>query len=42
MCGALALVETLQAKMRVLLVPRLLGVAALAALLGVVARGVGG
>jgi formate hydrogenlyase subunit 4 len=36
------LVETLQAKMRVLLVPRLLGVAALAALLGVVARGVGG
>ncbi|HEY5457211.1 MAG TPA: NADH-quinone oxidoreductase subunit H [Acidothermaceae bacterium] len=42
MCGALALVETFQAKMRVLLVPRLLGVAALAALLGVVARGVGG
>jgi formate hydrogenlyase subunit 4 len=42
MCSALALVETLQAKMRVLLVPRLLGVAALAALLGVVARGVGG
>ncbi len=42
MCGALALVESLQAKMRVLLVPRLLGVAALAALLGVVARGVGG
>ena len=42
MCCALAAVETLQAKMRVLLVPRLLGVAALAALLGVVARGVGG
>ena len=42
MCAALALVETLQAKMRVLLAPRLLGVAALAALLGVVARGVGG
>ncbi|HZV26696.1 MAG TPA: NADH-quinone oxidoreductase subunit H [Acidothermaceae bacterium] len=42
MCGALALVETLQAKMRVLLAPRLLGVAALAALLGVIARGVGG
>ncbi|HEY5199566.1 MAG TPA: NADH-quinone oxidoreductase subunit H [Acidothermaceae bacterium] len=42
LCGALALVETFQAKMRVLLVPRLLGVAALAALLGVVARGVGG
>jgi formate hydrogenlyase subunit 4 len=42
LCAALALVETLQAKMRVLLVPRLLGVAALAALLGVVARGVGG
>jgi len=41
-CGALALVETLLAKMRVLLVPRVLGVAALAALLGVVARGVGG
>ncbi len=42
MCGALALVETFQAKMRVLLAPRLLGVAALAALLGVIARGVGG
>ncbi len=42
MCGALALVEIFQAKMRVLLAPRLLGVAALAALLGVVARGVGG
>jgi formate hydrogenlyase subunit 4 len=42
MCGALALVETFQAKMRVLLIPRLLSVAALAALLGVVARGVGG
>ena len=42
LCGALALVETFQAKMRVLLVPRLLDVAALAALLGVVARGVGG
>jgi formate hydrogenlyase subunit 4 len=39
--GVLALVETLQAKMRVLLVPRLLGVAALAALLGIVARQVG-
>jgi formate hydrogenlyase subunit 4 len=42
LCGALALVETFQAKMRVLLAPRLLGVAALAALLGVVARQVGG
>jgi formate hydrogenlyase subunit 4 len=42
MCGALAVVETFQAKMRVLLAPRLLGVAALAALLGVIARGVGG
>ena len=42
MCGALALVETLLAKMRVLLAPRLLGVAASAALLGVIARGVGG
>jgi hypothetical protein len=42
LCGALAIVETFQAKMRVLLAPRLLGVAALAALLGVVARQVGG
>jgi formate hydrogenlyase subunit 4 len=42
LCGALALVETLQAKMRVLLAPRLLGVAALAALLGIAATQVGG
>lgn len=37
LCGALALTETLVAKMRILLVPRLLGIAALAALLGIVA-----
>ena len=37
LCGVLALTETLVAKMRILLAPRLLGVAALAALLGVVA-----
>lgn len=35
LCGALALVETLVAKMRVLLAPRLLAVGAAAALLGV-------
>jgi len=38
LCAALALVETLVAKMRVLLVPRLLAVGALVALLGIVAR----
>jgi len=37
LCAALALTETLVAKMRILLVPRLLGVAALVALLGIVA-----
>lgn len=37
LCGALALTETLAAKMRILLAPRLLGIAALAALLGIVA-----
>ncbi|MCZ7588682.1 MAG: NADH-quinone oxidoreductase subunit H [Gaiella sp.] len=37
LCGALALTETLVAKMRILLAPRLLGIAALAALLGIVA-----
>ena len=36
LCGALALVETLTAKMRILLAPRLLGIGALAALMGVV------
>jgi formate hydrogenlyase subunit 4 len=36
LCAALALTETLVAKMRILLVPRLLGVAALVALLGIV------
>jgi formate hydrogenlyase subunit 4 len=36
LCGALALTETLVAKMRILLAPRLLGVAALVALLGIV------
>lgn len=41
LCAALAIVETLVAKMRILLAPRLLGVAAAAALLGVVARQVG-
>ena len=35
LCGALALVETLVAKMRILLAPRLLAVGAAAALLGV-------
>jgi formate hydrogenlyase subunit 4 len=37
LCAGLAVVETLQVKMRVLLAPRLLAVAALAAVLGVVA-----
>jgi len=41
LCGALALVETLVAKMRVLLVPRLLAIGAAAALLGIAARLVG-
>jgi formate hydrogenlyase subunit 4 len=41
MCGALAVAETLVVKMRVLLAPRLLGVAAVVALLGVVARQAG-
>jgi formate hydrogenlyase subunit 4 len=41
LCGALALAETLVAKMRVLLVPRLLAVGAVVALLGVVAHLVG-
>ena len=36
LCAALALIETLVAKMRVLLAPRLLGVAGLIALLGIV------
>ena len=36
-CGALALTETLVAKMRILLAPRLLGIAGLVALLGIVA-----
>jgi formate hydrogenlyase subunit 4 len=36
LCGALALTETLVAKMRILLAPRLLGIAGLVALLGVV------
>lgn len=36
LCGALALTETLVAKMRILLAPRLLGIAALVALLGIV------
>jgi formate hydrogenlyase subunit 4 len=35
LCGALALVETLVAKMRILLAPRLLGVGAAACLLGI-------
>jgi formate hydrogenlyase subunit 4 len=38
LCAALALVETLVAKMRILLVPRLLSVGAGVALLGIVAR----
>ncbi len=41
MCAALAVTETLVVKMRVLLAPRLLGVAAVVALLGVVARQAG-
>ena len=41
LCGALAVVETLNAKMRVLLVPRLLAVGSVVALLGIVARLVG-
>ena len=36
LCGALALSETLVAKMRILLAPRLLGIAGLVALLGIV------
>jgi formate hydrogenlyase subunit 4 len=36
LCGALALTETLVAKIRILLAPRLLGIAALVALLGIV------
>lgn len=42
LCGALALTETLLAKMRILLAPRLLGVAAVTALLGIAARLAGG
>lgn len=42
LCSALAVIETLVVKMRVLLAPRLLGVAGLTALLGVAARLVGG
>jgi formate hydrogenlyase subunit 4 len=38
LCGGLALLETLTAKMRILLAPRLLAVGALAALLGIVSR----
>jgi len=41
LCGALALTETLVAKMRVLLVPRLLAVGAVVALLGILSRLVG-
>jgi formate hydrogenlyase subunit 4 len=41
LCGALALTETLVAKMRVLLVPRMLAVGAAVALLGIVSRLVG-
>ncbi len=41
LCGALALVETVNAKMRVLLVPRLLAVGSVVALLGIAARLVG-
>jgi hypothetical protein len=37
LCAALAIVETLLAKMRVLLVPRLLAVGVAAALLGIAA-----
>jgi len=36
LCAALALTETLVTKMRILLAPRLLGVAAVVALLGIV------
>jgi formate hydrogenlyase subunit 4 len=36
LCGALALVETLTAKMRLLLAPRLLGIGALTALMGII------
>jgi hypothetical protein len=36
LCGALALTETLVAKMRILVVPRLLASAGLVALLGIV------
>jgi formate hydrogenlyase subunit 4 len=42
LCAALALVETLVAKMRILLVPRLLALGTVIALLGVAARLVGG
>ena len=38
LCGGLALTETLVAKMRVLLVPRLLAAGAIVALLGIVSR----
>ncbi len=41
LCAALAVTETLLAKMRLLVAPRLLGIAALAALLGLVANAVG-
>lgn len=41
LCAGLALIETLVAKMRILLAPRLLAVAAAAAVLGVVARETG-
>ncbi|HEX6724135.1 MAG TPA: NADH-quinone oxidoreductase subunit H [Gaiella sp.] len=37
LCGALAITETLVAKMRILLAPRLLGIAGIVALLGIVA-----
>jgi hypothetical protein len=37
LCGALALVETSVVKMRILRAPRLLGIAALSALLGILA-----
>jgi formate hydrogenlyase subunit 4 len=36
LCGALAVIETWTAKMRILLAPRLLAVGAAAALLGIV------
>jgi hypothetical protein len=36
LCAALALTETVVAKSRILIVPRLLGVAAMVALLGIV------